>query len=174
MPNRNEDFMKRIKKRMDVNDSEAYLQIGLNYYHGSLPGLTQDRNKAWELWKRGSELGSIEAHYNIALTTARGEFTERGYPEKALHYMSVAAVGGHEMARHALGLKEETSKGNMERAMRHFMIAASAGEDRSLKKVGEGYKHGYVTKDEYANTLRAYQESVYQMKSKERDKALLV
>ena len=47
------------------------------------------------------------------------------------------------------------------------MIAASAG------LVKEGYTAGYVnvTKDEYANTLRAYQKSVDEMKSEARDKA---
>ena len=171
LPERKKEFMKRIKKRMDVNDAQAYLQIGLNYYHG-LTGLTQDREKALELFNKAAELGSIEAYFNIALTTARGEVI--GSPEKALHYMSVAAIGGHEVARHNLGLKEETSNGSMERAMKHYIIAARCGYDKSLKKVGEGYKAGHVTKDEYANTLRAYQATVNQMKSKERDNALLV
>ena len=31
--------------------------------------------------------------------------------------------------------------------------------------------HGIVTKDEYANTLRAYQERCNEMKSDERDRA---
>ena len=43
--------------------------------------------------------------------------------------------------------------------MKHFMIAAKAGFDLSLKEVGEGYKRGHVTKDEYAQTLRAYKAS---------------
>ena len=53
--------------------------------------------------------------------------------------------------------------------MKHWMIAARAGYEKALKKVGEGYKAGHVTKDEYATTLRAYQCSVDEMKSKQRD-----
>ena len=59
----------------------------------------------------------------------------------------------------------------MNRATKHFMIAARAGFEESLKVIGQGYKHGLVTKDEYASTLRAYQVSVNEMKSEERTKA---
>ena len=38
-------------------------------------------------------------------------------------------------------------------------------------KVKEGFMDGMVTKDEYANTLRAYQSRQDEMKSDDRDKA---
>ena len=55
--------------------------------------------------------------------------------------------------------------------MKHFMIAANSGCDKSLKSVGEGYKEGLVTKDEYTMTLRAYKDSMDEMKSDQRTKA---
>jgi len=67
-----------------------------------------------------------------------------------------------------LGLFEERN-GNMNRALEHFTIAARAGEDRSLKKIGEGYKAGYVSKEDYSTALRAYQVSANEVKSKQRD-----
>jgi len=79
-------------------------------------------------------------------------------------------MGGHEVARYHLGMMD-TVIDKMERAMKHFMIAASSGYDKALKKVGEGYKAGHVTKDEYASTLRAYQDSQNEMKSVQRTKA---
>ena len=90
--------------------------------------------------------------------------------KKAIQQYKLAAIGGHEGARHSLGAKEGND-GNMERAYKHFMIAARGGNNDSLKKVGEGYKAGYVPKDEYASTLRAYQVSVDEMKSEQRTKA---
>jgi len=60
----------------------------------------------------------------------------------------------------------------MDRAMKHFIIGARSGFDESLKAVGEGYKAGQVTKDEYANTLRAYQDSREDMKSEPRARAV--
>jgi hypothetical protein len=55
--------------------------------------------------------------------------------------------------------------------MKHYMIAARGGLDNSLKKVGEGYKAGHVTKDEYARTLRAHKQATEEMKSEQRTKA---
>ena len=54
--------------------------------------------------------------------------------------------------------------------MKHFMFAARAGYD-CLKKVGDGYRRGDVTKDDYAKTLRAYQQIQDDMKSEDRTKA---
>ena len=50
-------------------------------------------------------------------------------------------------------------------------MAARAGYDESLDAVKAGFRNGVVTKDEYANTLRAYQKIQDEMKSDERDKA---
>ena len=74
------------------------------------------------------------------------------------------------MARHNLGTIE-MSNGDINRAMKHFMIAAKSGLEKSLKMVGEGYKGGFVTKDEYTSTLRAHQVSVDEMKSEQRTRA---
>lgn len=59
-------------------------------------------------------------------------------------------------------------EGNMGRAVKHYIIAARSGYDLSLKAVGKGYKLGYVTKDEYATTLRTHQASQDEMKSTQR------
>jgi len=56
--------------------------------------------------------------------------------------------------------------------MKHFIIAARSGEDESLKEVGEGYKDGHVTKENYASTLRAHKECQDRMKSAQREEAL--
>ena len=48
---------------------------------------------------------------------------------------------------------------------------ALAGDKDSLDTVKIGFTRGMVTKDEYANTLRAYQSRHDEMKSDNRDKA---
>ena len=50
-----------------------------------------------------------------------------------LHHSRLAAIGGHEGARHMLGVME-VKNDNVDRAMKHFLIAARAGEDKSLKE----------------------------------------
>ena len=90
--------------------------------------------------------------------------------KKAKHYFELAAMNGYVSARHNLAMVE-WEKGNQHRAMKHFIIAARASDEGSLDKVKHGFKVGLVTKDEYANTLRAYQKSNKEMKSDARDKA---
>jgi len=65
----------------------------------------------------------------------------------------------------------EKLAGNHHRAYKHFVLAAKAGFKKSLDKVKDGYMNGDVTKDEYENALRAYQQQQDEMKSEERDKA---
>jgi len=165
LSNSDQEDLKRFEKRTKLNDAEAFFTLGMKYYRGKL-GLSCNMNKAFELMNRAAELGSVRAHYNLALAYWKGDGVEKD-TSKAMHHTKLAAIGGHEIARHTLAI-EEVKNGNMVLAMKHFIIAAKSGEDDSLKKVGLGYKDGLVTKDEYASTLRAYQLSMNDMKSEER------
>lgn len=162
------EFVKRIKKRMKLNDADAFFSMGCLYYHGQR-GLSQDRNKGLVLWNQAAELGLVNAHYNLSTAYFSGDGIEKDMTKATYHY-KMAAIGGHEEARHNLGCMDERS-GNHLQAMKHYMIAARAGYDSSLKIVGQGYKHGLVTKDEYASTLRAFQVSIDEMKSEQRTEA---
>jgi len=165
-----EDF-KRLKKRMKLNDANAFYDLGGEHATGG-SSLPMDFMKTLNLWNKAAELGSIKAHYRLGFSYFQGEGIEKD-SKKALQHYKLAAIGGHEMARHNLGCME-MSNGNMVRAMKHFIIAARSGLDVSLKKVGLGYKRGYVTKDDYASTLRAYQASWDEMKSEQRIKAMVI
>ena len=90
--------------------------------------------------------------------------------KKAKHYLELAAMNGDFNAWHNLGCMEGRA-GNHHRAMKHYMLSANAGDKKSLDQVKNGYMIGYVTKDEYANTLRAYQKIQDELKSDDRDKA---
>ena len=162
------EMMKRIKKRLKVNDTEAFFTLGMKYHYGKM-GLAQDANKAWELTNRSAELGSVRARYNIAVAFHSGDGVEKN-TSKAVHHYKLAAIGGHERARLWLGIIE-MSNGHINYAMKHFMIAAKSGLDEALKEVGKGYKAGHVTKDEYAMTLRAHKDSQDEMKSEKRTKS---
>ena len=171
-PNSSKEHLKRLKKRIKLDDAEALFRLGNGYGYG-LWGLRVDRDKAFELWSKAAELGSIEAHDKIAKAYKNGfvEGVELGSMafNKAHHHCQLAAVAGHEMARHNLG-QTEKRMGSMKRAMKHFMLSASAGLDMALKEVGEGYKAGHVSKDDYTKTLRAHQTTREEMKSEQRTK----
>ena len=160
--------MKRCKKRMKLKDAHAFYVMGDQYYNGRW-GLPQHLSKACELWKQAAELGSVHAHCGLGDAYSRGAGVEQD-GKKARYHFEIAAMGGHENARHALGSIEEVS-GNRRLGMYHVMFAARSGYELSMKavgeayKIGEEYKVGYVTKDEYAATLRAYKESYDEMES---------
>jgi len=160
------EYDKGYKKRMKLNDAEAFFRQGYAYFSGAFP---KDMKKASGLFHRAAELGSPEAHFFIATMCYEGHGVEKDM-KKALYHYELAAMGGHEAARHNLGAMEG-QKGNAERAYKHYMIAARSGYDDSLKEIGLGYKHGHVTKDEYANTLRAFKDAQDEMKSEQRTKA---
>ena len=91
--------------------------------------------------------------------------------KKSRHFYELAAMNGSVYARNNLGFVEDEA-GNNTRAMKHYILAAKAGFKLSLDRVKEGFMDDIVTKDEYANTLRAHQQRCDEMKSKDRDKAI--
>ena len=139
------------------------------YANGSI-GVQQDWAKANELFLKAGELGSALAYYNLGYAYDEGNRVEIN-KKKAKNYYELAVVNGSVLARHYLGCLEGQA-GNHQRAMKHYIISAKAGFKKSLENVKEGYMHGDVTKDEYANTLREYQKSQDEMNSDARDKAL--
>ena len=171
-----EEHIKRTKLRMKAGDADAFHMLGQQYAIGG-SGLPMDKDKAFELWTKAAELGSLSAHYMISFTllseekesTYLNKEDEQKAVQKSIHHCETAAIGGHEVARNNLGAMEATM-GNMDRAMKHFMISARAGFDLPLTQIRKGYKAGHVTKDEYAKTLREYQLSVDEMKSEQRTK----
>jgi len=164
-----EEYLKRLEKRLMLNDREAFYQLACAYRDGDL-GLSKDNNKALELMDRAADLGSPTASYILAQAYYIGQLGVEKDLKKENHYLELAAMSGHEIARHNLG-GTEAENSNMYRAMKHYLIAARRGYDDSMKAVGDGYKDGYVTKDQYANTLRVYQSSCKEMKSEQRTKA---
>jgi len=166
-----EEHIKRTKKLMDIGNAEAFNHLA-GYYELGRMGLPQDHRKANELLLKSGELGCTEAYYNLGCNYDNGDGVEVD-KKKAKQYYELAAMGGDVNARHALGC-DEGRDGNVDRAMRHFINVARAGKEEAVKAVKIGFMNGVLTKDEYANTLRAHHEIQKEMKSDERDKAAAI
>ena len=93
--------------------------------------------------------------------------------KKTRHYYELGAMKGCVKARNNLACTESRA-GNNHQAMKHFVILACAGCEESLDADKKGFMKGYVTKDQYANTLRTYQKSQDEMKINTRDKARVI
>ena len=153
---------------MDKGNGWAFNVLGGCYDEGR-HGLPQDDQKAVELYLKAGELDCAEAYYKLGLIYSNGDGVEVD-KKKAKHYFELAAMGGDAAARNNLGCSERQA-GNDHRAIKHMIMAAKAGDELSLNTVKHCFMHGIITKDEYANTLRAHHERQKEMKSDARDKA---
>ena len=159
------DEVGRLMKLAEKGNAYAYYKVAGYYAEGN--GLSQNWAKANELYLKAGELGCADAYYNLGDSYDDGNGVEVD-KKKAKHYWELAAMNGNVGARHNLGVIEGRA-GNLHRATKHFILAARAGSKQSLEGVKIGYNDGAVTKDEYANTLRAYQKSRDEMKSEMRN-----
>jgi len=162
-----EEDIERMKKRVEANDARAMYHLG-SYYELGIRGLRQDHWMALELYHKSAKLGHHFAHQNLSVCYQTGDIGEKD-TRKAKYHGQLAAMAGNTHARHNLGCAESNA-GNMDRAFKHWMISANDGFDVSMKAVQEGYEIGFVTKDDYAKTIRAYDNSIAEMKSDDRDR----
>ena len=162
-----EVLIERLKKRAEANDAQAMNNLGDYYLLGTM-GLRQDHEKALELYHKSAKLGNYIAHFNLSLCYQDGDIVEKD-TKKTTYHRQLAAMAGNVHARYNLGCAEGNA-GNMDRACKHWMILANEGCDSSMKLVQEGYKSGFVTKGDYAKTIRAYGNSIDEMKSDDRDR----
>ena len=163
-----EELVERTNNLIDKGNADACNSLAGYYANGTM-GLPQDMAKSNELNLKAGELGCAEAYFNLGNAYDNGRGVEID-EEKAKYYWELAAMNGSGNARHNLGCTEGEA-GNLHRACKHFILAARAGYKLSLDAVKTGFRSGIVTKDEYAQTLRAYHESQTEMKSEARDKA---
>ena len=163
------ETVERLKKRVEADDAIAIHTLGTCYEYGNM-GLPQDPDKAINCYLRAGELGYAASYFNVGNAYYHGRGVERD-EKKAKHYWELAAMGGHVLARHNLGVNEERA-GNMDRAIKHWMIAAGAGHDNSLKEIKECFMHGEVTKDDFEEAFRAHKEATDEMKSDQRETAV--
>ena len=164
-----DEVRKQLEKRIELNDAQAIAVTGYDYALGT-GGLQQNINKALELFQKATEYGSINAHDYLGTIYFSGDGVQVD-EEKVNHHLEIAAIGGHVGARYNLGVVEEKNNGNHHRAVKHWIISATAGHDKSLKEVQNGYRLGLVTKDDFEKTLRAHKKSKDELKSEWRDKA---
>ena len=167
-PTSGEESIDMFKKRVEVNDAEAMLWLGICYSEGG-HGLLQNHAKALERWHQAAELGSAVAYYSIGGAYYDGSGVERD-EKKAKHYMELAAMGGVVIARHNLGAFEGQA-GNLDWAVKHLMIAAGFGYNNSLEVIKQIFMNGDATKDNYAKALQVYQAYLVEIKSPQRDEA---
>ncbi len=158
-----EEANKRRIKRAEANDPVAMREEGVHQYE------KRNFSRSFEWYTKAAELGDAEAHFNLAGMYLNGVGVEQD-KGKLLYHLEEAAIGGHPIARHDLGIYE-SSNGNDDGASKHYIIAASQGDDVSIKALMDGFKSGFVRKEDLAAALRAHQAAVDATKSPQREEA---
>ena len=114
--------------------------------------------------------------------------------KKAQHYYELSAILGCVQARYFLGLLEgretnsdvggytfealEAKLRHRERAVKHFELAARAGHEEAMDQLKKIHNRQAMVEtfsnEEYEDIVRAYTKSRDEMKSDDREKALVI
>ncbi|EJK67449.1 hypothetical protein THAOC_11512 [Thalassiosira oceanica] len=167
-PENEADVLVMVTARVEKKDPAAINFLGEQYCFGNF-GLQMDMQRAVGLWTDAAELGSVEALFNLGTTYYFGKGV--GNDEtKAVEFYKKAAMKGNIGSRYQLGWIEG-QRGNDDRAARHLVISAKMGDKDSVETIQNLFRDGIVTKEQYAEALKGYQDALKEMKSHDRDEA---
>ena len=158
-------------KRANAGNAESMCRVGQCYSKGKMD-LQQDKAEGLKWLHRSVEAGSGCAAFNLGRCYLKGDGVGQDN-DKALEYFQKGADLGYIPAFSMIG-HLLLYKGEIEEGMLNFRKAAMCGmsEDILFDQLREGFYYGYITKDEYAFTLRENQAACYEMKSDGREKWL--
>ena len=188
-PTSNEELLERLNKRIDEHgDSMAVNAVADLYNVGD--GVPKDDRKAFEHNVKAAEMGDAHSMYSVAMCYRNGT----GVPaddEKARFYFEMAASNGYVGSLVELAAIHAE---NPEVSIRYIRLAAESGHEEameSLKKIfrdnadaildhNDGCKcdgckmfktKGLLTKDDLADTIRAFHSAQEELRSDDRDLA---
>ena len=162
--------IKAMKKLMKKNNPEAFMLMSERYRLGD--GVLQSNTRSLEMSVRAAELGNAEAYRQIGIKYKDGIAVEENL-SKAMEIYEVAAKKGSVQAHQNLAAFHSEHQNNHE-CIKHLTVAASAGFEDAMNDLMNAYKtynNELLSKEELAQTLRSYQMSSNEMKSKDRDDA---
>ena len=160
--------LEKTTKLANAGHHEAMYRVGGYYFDGEM-GLRQDKAEGLKWYHRAVEAGSGRAAYSIGGCYTKGDGVEQDI-DKALEYYQKATELEYIPAFQIVGVIL-LERGEIEEGMLNYRKAAICGLifDSLFDELRNGFKHGFITKDEYAFTLRENQKACYEMKSEARD-----
>ena len=136
-------------------------------------GVFQSDTKSLEMLTKAAEFGEAEAFAQLGKYYENGNVIEQDL-SKSLEFYELGAKKGSINCHQQLAVFHWRN-GNFHKNIQHIKVAASAGDKVSMGALTRFYKDNkdkLLSKDELAQTLRAHQASLNEMKSKERDDAI--
>ena len=156
-------------KRVNAGHHEAIYRVARYYFMGEMYGLRQDKAEGLRWHDRAIEAGSGDAAYNIGNIYLNGDGVEQDHV-RAFEYFQKAAKLGDIHAFLQVG-HVLLSKGEIEEGMLNYRKAAICGmsEDSLFDLLRNGCRDGFITKEEYAFTLRENQKACNEINSEGRE-----
>ena len=152
---------------MKKNNPHGFLHMARLYTVGQ--SVIQSDTKSLDMLIRAAEIGYANAYCKIGIHYQEGIAVEQDM-SKTLEFWEVAAKKGSVLG-HKLLLKFHGENGDIQTSIRHIKVTASAGDKVAMDMLMNMYKDKLVSKEDLTQTLRAYQTSSNEMKSKDRDDA---
>jgi len=109
-----DEQVKRVKKLMDKGNGNAFQHLACYYAQGTC-GMSQDWEKARELWLQAGELGCAGAYHNLGVYYDDGHGVDVD-KKSTIYYYEIAAMKGDVKSRINLG-SVEWKAGNYDRAV---------------------------------------------------------
>ena len=170
----------------ELGDAKAFGAIGLHYLEGI--GVEQDRSEELSFYEVAAKKGDIQAHHQIAefhnrsagLGIAQMHALIREYYsessalecDRSNAFVEINEIvqnmGSEKAPQHLIAALQETN-GIYQKSITHLKVAANAGYQQAMDSLMELYKMKAVPKEDLTQTLRAFQASTAEMKSKDRD-----
>ena len=161
---------------MKKNIPDAFMLMASRYKNGNQ--VIQSETRALEMFTHAAKLGNALAYFLIGCYYQSGMVVDQDR-SKALAFYEVSAKKGSVRAHKLLANgyenndKEKSIKEVMrnKKSIKHYKVAASAGHQESMDKLMQSYKIKQLSKEDLTQTLRAYQASSNETKSKDREDA---
>ena len=166
-------WLEKEMKRANAGDGESMHVIGGYYFDGEM-GLKQDKAEGLQWYHRSMEAGSGHAAFNLSRCFKYGDGVKQDI-EKAIEYSQKSAGHGFAPSYVQLG-RLLLGRGEIEEGMLNLRKASMCGMNEKFifDKLKIGFKYGFITKEEYAFTLRENQAACNEMKSGNREMAKML
>ena len=168
LPESDEDFVQRYKKRAKKGDSQGMFNLAAAYRDG-LFGLAKDLRKAVELFHRAADLGQTDAICELGGMYAFGSYGVSLDEAKGREFLERAAKKGNTIALVYLALLED-SKGRADLAVAYLRTAAEAGEDEAIRGLKKKFRAGKLSKDDLLQLLWAHHDANENVRSEARER----
>lgn len=164
----NNNTIEKDVKLAKAGNHNAIYRIGSYNFHGE-KFLQQDKEEGIKWWRRAAEAGSPWASHNLGVCYMDGEVVGKDVG-RALEYFQKSAELGAPQAFVGIGTVLMEKDAVKEAYLNHRKaVICGYSDKRVFDLLRKGYKDGFLTKEEYAYTLREHQKASDEMKSESRE-----